>query len=123
MVKKVTKAADVDEAPMPPKKKVAVKKTEEAAPVAKAKKKVAEPAAEPKTKKPRPAKGIADGDINMMKLAQLCEEQGFDPRTARQRLRKSEYNIAPGGRWAWELGSKELTAVTKFLATPAKAKE
>lgn len=100
MVKKVTKNEEVDEAP---KKKVTAKKVEDAAPTKKAaKKEVAE-------------------DSNTVGLASLCADLGIDPRAARVKLRKSEFNKGDG-RWEWEADSKELKAVTAFL-TPVEKEE
>ena len=108
MVKKVTKPAadEVDESPKPAVKKAVKKTAAEPAPVAKA----AKAKAEPKEK-----------DDNLVTLSEIAAELGIDPRAARVKLRKSEFNKGDG-RWAWELGSKEHRAVAAFL-TPKEAAE
>lgn len=115
MVKKVTKSEEVDEAPVP---KKAVKKAApaEAAPKKAVKKEASAEKEAPKKKKI--PKELGEGDVNMQPLSDICAELGINQRKARIKLRKSEFN-AGDGRWAWELGSKELAAVVKFL-TPAQ---
>ncbi len=72
---------------------------------------------EPKPKKTAKKK-VVKVDDGMITLAALATELKMDPKVARVKLRKAELKRGEG-RWAWPIGSAELTKVKKLL-TEAK---
>lgn len=74
--------------------------------VKKARKTAAKPAAE---KKPK----VAEDRVT---LAQVCEEVGIAPATARRKLREAEVQRPEGQGWGWKPGSRDLEKVKKVLS-------
>lgn len=95
------------------KKKVVKKKASDAKPAAK--KAAAAPATESKKSKKDEAADEGDG---MVSLADLAEELGISPATARRKLRDARGGEAREDktRLKWKEGSRELEKVRKLLA-------
>ena len=73
---------------------------------------------EEKVKKARKAKPAAEKKVaeDRVTLAQVCEEVGIAPATARRKLREAEFQRPEGQSWGWKPGSRDLEKVKKVLS-------